>query len=66
MADEPNSPPENRVGGAGSAGSAVAPGDTQAGAPAVEPRVIGQLSAEEQMARYEEDLKENDWGHQPC
>jgi len=24
------------------------------------------LSAEEQMERYEEDLKENDWGHQPC
>jgi hypothetical protein len=23
-------------------------------------------SAEEQMAAYEEDLKENDWGHQPC
>jgi hypothetical protein len=25
-----------------------------------------QLTAEEQMAMYEEDLKENDWGHQPC
>ena len=24
------------------------------------------LSPEEQMALYEEDLKENDWGHQPC
>ncbi|MBX7208645.1 MAG: hypothetical protein K1X78_10055 [Verrucomicrobiaceae bacterium] len=24
------------------------------------------LSAEEQMARYEEALKESDWGHQPC
>ena len=24
------------------------------------------LSAEEQMALYEQDLKENDWGHQPC
>jgi hypothetical protein len=24
------------------------------------------LSAEEQMAAYEEDLKESDWGHQPC
>ena len=23
-------------------------------------------SAEEQMERFEEDLKENDWGHQPC
>jgi len=25
-----------------------------------------KLSPEEQMALYEKDLKENDWGHQPC
>ena len=25
-----------------------------------------ELSDEEQMARYEEALKEADWGHQPC
>ena len=25
-----------------------------------------QLSADEQMALYEKELKENDWGHQPC
>ena len=25
-----------------------------------------KLSEEEQMALYEEDLKESDWGHQPC
>ena len=24
------------------------------------------LNSEEQMALYEKDLKENDWGHQPC
>ena len=24
------------------------------------------LSPEEQMERFEDDLKENDWGHQPC
>lgn len=24
------------------------------------------VSPEEQMARFEEDLKESDWGHQPC
>lgn len=24
------------------------------------------LTEEEQMALYEKDLKENDWGHQPC
>jgi len=25
-----------------------------------------ELSEEEQMAQYEESLKETDWGHQPC
>ncbi len=25
-----------------------------------------ELSEEEQMAEYEEALKETDWGHQPC
>lgn len=24
------------------------------------------LTPEEQMARFEKELKENDWGHQPC
>jgi len=24
------------------------------------------LTPEEQMALFEQDLKENDWGHQPC
>lgn len=24
------------------------------------------LSPEEQMARFEDALKESDWGHQPC
>ena len=26
----------------------------------------GPLTPEEQMALYEESLKEDDWGHQPC
>ena len=25
-----------------------------------------ELTPEEQMERFEEDLKESDWGHQPC
>jgi hypothetical protein len=24
------------------------------------------LTPEEQMALFEKELKENDWGHQPC
>ena len=27
---------------------------------------VDELSEEEQMAQYEESLKETDWGHQPC
>ena len=29
-------------------------------------RTTEKLSAEEQMALFEKELKENDWGHQPC
>lgn len=25
-----------------------------------------RLTPEEQMARFEKELKEQDWGHQPC
>ena len=25
-----------------------------------------ELTEDEQMAAYEEDLKSSDWGHQPC
>jgi len=28
--------------------------------------VASELTAEEQMARFEAELKEQDWGHQPC
>ena len=27
---------------------------------------VNKLTAEEQMARFEKELKEEDWGHQPC
>jgi hypothetical protein len=27
---------------------------------------VSKLTAEEQMALFEKELKENDWGHQPC
>jgi hypothetical protein len=30
------------------------------------PPTANQLSPEEQLALFEKDLKENDWGHQPC
>jgi hypothetical protein len=31
-----------------------------------EAKTISELTPEEQMALYEKELKENDWGHQPC
>ena len=38
-----------------------APGATPELTPAAPP-----LTPEEQMARFEQELKETDWGHQPC
>ena len=31
-----------------------------------EPAPASQLTPEVQMDLYEKELKENDWGHQPC
>jgi hypothetical protein len=35
-------------------------------APTGEPAPANQLTPEEQMALFEKELKEKDWGHQPC
>jgi hypothetical protein len=52
--------------GAKGAAERLPPGG-DADAPAAEDQTTpSQLTAEEQMALYEQDLKENDWGHQPC
>jgi len=34
--------------------------------PLGEPVPVDQLTPEEQMALFEKELKEKDWGHQPC
>jgi hypothetical protein len=34
--------------------------------PAETPVDPSKLTPEEQMALFEKDLKETDWGHQPC
>ena len=36
------------------------------GSTANDPAAPKKLTAEEQMALYENSLKEEDWGHQPC
>tara|TARA_B100000745_G_C20021596_1_gene347405 strand:- start:366 stop:542 length:177 start_codon:yes stop_codon:yes gene_type:complete len=40
--------------------------DKEKGADAEKPVNPNDLSEEEQMALYEKDLKDTDWGHQPC
>jgi hypothetical protein len=34
--------------------------------PGAAPEPPAELTPEEQLARFEEALKESDWGHQPC
>jgi hypothetical protein len=47
--------------------SAPVPAPPPPAAAAAEPLVDPKhLTPEEQMALFEKDLKENDWGHQPC
>ena len=43
------------------------PTETEANTSALDKQSdVNKLTAEEQMALFEKDLKENDWGHQPC
>jgi hypothetical protein len=44
----------------------IDPDDTKVSAPEPPADSPKTPSAEEQMERFEEDLKESDWGHQPC
>ena len=48
------------------AGAKLKSGVAADGPGASAPTEANKLSADEQMALYEQDLKENDWGHQPC
>lgn len=43
-------------------------GETKGDAPPAgpPPDPAGGLTPEEQMERFERELKETDWGHQPC
>jgi hypothetical protein len=61
-------PPESQTGGLGSSriGDTTPPQNKADTLPSAEPVAPKKLTAEEQMALYEETLKEEDWGHQPC
>lgn len=41
-------------------------GDMQTNSTGEAAKIVNELTPEEQMALYEKELKENDWGHQPC
>jgi hypothetical protein len=56
----PNPSPNPAAALPGAAAAKVPPGTNEAES---EPK---KLTPEEQMALFEKDLKENDWGHQPC
>lgn len=60
MKDEPRDRPES---------PAAQPAESAETSPAPAPDVAmppNQLTPEEQMALFEQELKETDWGHQPC
>ncbi len=57
MSDEPQSAND----GSGKAEDAAA-----SPAPSDEIKDPNELSEEEQMEKFAEQLKEDDWGHQPC
>lgn len=42
------------------------PNTPAAGDPAGPPPAANSLTPDEQMKLFEKELKENDWGHQPC
>jgi len=46
--------------------SPPAPTNPPPAAEAEAPKPAGELSPEEQMERFAQELKEADWGHQPC
>jgi hypothetical protein len=61
---------ENRATGPETSAPAAVPVPAPAPAPPgqnpAEQGGANQLTPEEQMALFEKELKENDWGHQPC
>ena len=66
---EPPQPDRRRPAPPTSAAGARAanpPGGAPDVSPPAEGAPAGQLTPEEQMALFAKELKENDWGHQPC
>jgi hypothetical protein len=68
MADQVSNPPPATTASPAAEPKAITPAPLSADSPTPTPApaAVKQLSKEEQMAAFEEDLKYNDWGHQPC
>jgi hypothetical protein len=62
MTDEPATGKAQAKTSQANAAKAPEPVASDSTAPSAEKK----LTAAEQMALYEKELKENDWGHQPC
>ena len=55
-------PPESER----SKGNEVTPATVAGTVASRQKSAVDQLTPEEQLAQFEKELKENDWGHQPC
>ena len=40
--------------------------ERQSSEDAKDTKPVDEMTEEEQMAAYEEEMKNSDWGHQPC
>lgn len=66
MNDDHSKEPVSSATGAGGAGSRAGAEKGPNASACDQPGASSALTPEEQMALFEKDLKENDWGHQPC
>lgn len=66
MADPTNNPQTPATAKPETGNNSAKPAQTVAGDSTEGAEKANKLSKEEQMAAFEEDLKYNDWGHQPC
>lgn len=62
MNESPNNEPSPKPQGEAAPAESAAAKPTASG----EQPAAGQLTKEEQWALFEKELKESDWGHQPC
>jgi len=66
MAENTNTPQTPAISGPKAAAGSALPATVAVDSTSEADEPVKKLSKEEQMAAFEEDLKNNDWGHQPC